>query len=311
MSYEEFFEEWRNRTDVIICHTSGSTGIPKLIQLPKKFVRESAERTISFFGLSKCSHLHSCISPDYIGGKMMAVRSDVTGAELTYETPSNRPLSDYSGGPIDLLAVVPSQMIHILDNLKQMPEIRNVIIGGAPIPDSLCRRIASSGINAFETYGMTETASHIALRKVAYPRVPFVPLPGIRISCDKDSRLNISIGEDFSIITNDIVNIHSDGSFSISGRADNVIITGGKKVHPEKVEEILEEKLGCPVLITSLPDSKWGEKVIMMLEDDNHHDNETIKKICKENLSPECVPKEILHKNIELTPNGKKKRRFL
>lgn len=316
MNYQEFLNEWHNNEDHIICHTSGSTGTPKEIRLSKKIVIESAERTNQYFGLGPDSVFHSCISPDYIGGKMMAVRADVLGAILTFEEPSNKPLRNYKGPIIDLLAVVPSQMIYILDNIKHIPEIRNIIIGGAKIPEELRIRIASSGLNAYETYGMTETASHIALRKVTKVPSPFRILNGISIKKDSEDRLIISIKsgnpEILKFHTNDLVEILDEEkkSFQIIGRYDNIINTGGKKVNPEIIEEILEKNLGCSVLISSKPDSKWGEKIIMIIEDNRTQEEDSdILATCRSVLPSYAVPKEIIHTKIEFTPNGKKKRK--
>lgn len=312
MSYEDFLAEWRNENSFIICNTSGSTGKPKTIELPKDLMRQSAGRTVDYFGLKSDSHLHSCISPDYIGGKMMAVRSEELGCELTWETPTNRPLRFYRGNSIDLLAVVPSQMIYLLENLNSLPEIKHIIIGGAPIPHKLRTRIAFSGLDAYETYGMTETASHIAVRKVTERETPFMPLHGIEVSVDTEGRLGISMDGYPDFVTNDIAEIyktdHGNG-FYISGRYDNVINTGGKKVYPEKIEYILEKEFGCPVLITSAPDERWGERVVMVIEDGNDSEIDfELTSRCKSLLDPSFVPKQIIHSEIPLTPNGKKER---
>ena len=165
MTYEDFAQEWDSR-DMITCRTSGSTGAPKEILLPKQEMVNSALRTIDFFGLTGDSLLYSCIAPDFIGGKMMLVRQRAAGCRFLWETPSNRPLDGYSGEPISLLSVVPSQVIYILDNIKDMPVIDAMLVGGSSIPESLRHRIEKSGLNAYESYGMTETASHIALRRI-------------------------------------------------------------------------------------------------------------------------------------------------
>ena len=149
MTYEEFFREWDDVSADILCHTSGSTGKPKDILLPKNEMLRSAMRTIRHFNLDRRSHLHSCISPDYIGGKMQGVRAKIMGAEFTYETPSNRPLEHYRGGRIDLLSVVPSQMRYILDHADEMPEIGAILIGGAPIPINTEADILKSKFNVW------------------------------------------------------------------------------------------------------------------------------------------------------------------
>ena len=135
-------------SDMLYAHTSGSTGSPKHIRLPMETVKKSAWRTIRFFGLNENSHLHSCVSARFIGGKMMVVRAMELGCRFSFEIPSNRPrLAD--AGRLDLLAVVPSMMWDIAARHKSgtSPEIRNIIVGGAPIPDSLRKTIAESGLN--------------------------------------------------------------------------------------------------------------------------------------------------------------------
>ncbi len=310
MTYEEFLKQWRDTGTDVQCRTSGSTGTPKSILLPKTEMSKSALRTVRHFGLDRFSHLHSCISPDFIGGKMMAVRAEETGARLTWETPSNRPLMQAGQDAIDLLAVVPSQMEYILSHMDMMPEIRAIIIGGSAIPAALRRRIEESGLNAWETYGMTETASHIALRRVTDPPSPFRVLDGISTGVDGESRLVIEMEGWQKIVTNDIVRIIGQREFVVTGRYDNVIISGGIKIHPEQAEEILEATFGVPVLITSVPDNKWGERVIMIIEDGEDRASDTIIiSRCKECLPKAWVPKEILHQNVPTTENGKKKRK--
>lgn len=311
MDYDAFLNEWRSVSDYVECHTSGSTGTPKTIMLPKSLMRESARRTIDFFGLDSRSHFHSCISADYIGGKMMCVRAEECGGSLSWEAPSNRPLRDYCGGKIDLLAIVPSQMAYILDRSGMLPPIKSIIIGGAPIPADMVLRIVDSGLDVWETYGMTETASHIALRRVGTPPEAFSPMRGITVGISERDTLSIDMGTHGRIVTNDLATVLPDGRFLIIGRADNVIITGGKKVHAEQVENVLENLLGREVLVSGEPDSKWGEKVVLTIDclnDGEDISDDEIMNLCRNNLSSECVPKKIIRGRIPHTSNGKKAR---
>ena len=315
MTYEEFIEEWNGCEDCIVCHTSGSTGKPKEIRLPKAEVAKSARRTLDFFGIDGPeSCFYSCISPDFIGGKMQAVRAVVSGGRFLYETPSNRPQFNATGTrKIDLLSVVPSQMISMLERIGELPEIGNILVGGAPIPDALRERIAMSGLNAWETYGMTETASHVALRKISHPQKGFVPLLGIRLSLAADGALVIDLEGWKRIRVNDSVRIlkgtpQSITEFEIVGRLDNVIITGGKKVQPEEVEKTLESLLGCEVMVSWEEDLKWGQKIVLIVPG-NNLDSSEIMRICRENLESHCVPKLIERGEIPRTGNGKKRRK--
>lgn len=314
MEYREFLNQWKDNSLNVLCHTSGSTGMPKKIRLSKEIMRLSALRTASFFGLDMSSNLHSCISPDFIGGKMMAVRAEVLGCDFSFEKPSNTPLRDYNGREIDLLAVVPSQMTYLLDNPRLSSKVKTFLIGGASVPSVIRERIANQGLEAWETYGMTETASHIALRKIDKIESPFEVLPGILVDTDAERRLNIKIPINVSgglenIKTNDIAEMIDNEHFFIKGRYDNIINSGGMKIIPEELEVIIEKELGQQVLITSAPDDKWSERIILVIDSpQNEIKDEDIMKVCRNNLQPHCVPKSILRARIELTSNGKKRR---
>lgn len=317
---------WIGENDFLECRTSGSTGEPKLIRLPKQFVIESARRTNSFFGLGQDSHYYSCVSRDFIGGKMMAVRAAESGGRATFEMPSNRPMPNYTGERIDLLAVVPTQMEYLIDSGKDLQNVNAIIIGGAPLSKDLQKKIIERGINAYETYGMTETASHVALKKIDSLEARFLPLEGIKISLEEETgRIKIEIETKcnsgmqdsgditpglFSILTNDIGEIFDDGSFLVKGRIDNIINSGGIKINPIEIEEILESEFNFDILITSEPDDKWGEKVVMVIEPTwQELDDEELMKRCRKLLRREWVPKKILRKKIRKTANGKKCRK--
>ncbi len=292
----------------------------------------SALRTIRFFGLNNDSIFYSCVSPEFIGGKMMIVRADLCNTRCIYETASNRPqLNQDDISAIDLLAVVPSQMIYILDHLKDYPEIRNIIIGGSRIPSDLRSRIIDSGLNCYETYGMTETASHIALRKVG--ETHFTALDDITVTgvdTPKGTVLTIDIPGWQRVITTDLCEIIDHRNFRIIGRADNVINSGGKKIHPLEIEERLEPLLGRAVLATSTPHPKWGEALHLIIGEPVPHNSkyefiqscdglsegvpviteDIVRRVCRQYLLPHQQPYKITFiDKIPRTSNGKKCRR--
>lgn len=311
MTFEDFIEEWHNEQEFIKVQTSGSTGNPKIIELSKDFMVTSGQRTNSFFNINQKSRLHSCISPDFIGGKMMAVRADIANAKLTWEMPSNEPLKGLRADDVlDLVAVVPSQMIYILDNIEKMPKIKNIIIGGSPIHPDLKKKIAESGLNAYETYGMTETSSHIALRKISQMDYPFTTLNGIKVNLDSIGCLKILFENGLEIQTHDIAELISPISFYIKGRIDDIIITGGKKLNPNEIENKISHLINSPFCITGFPDKKWGEKVILLIEGYQDEWNlQELKENLKETLVSWEIPKEIYFiKEFSRTTNGKIKR---
>lgn len=308
MTSQEFLNEWRGRESFIVCHTSGSTGTPKNIRLPKVEVGKSALRTNEFFGINSGSRLHLCISPDYIGGKMMLVRAEIAGCKITEETPSNRPLSGLDKSEdIDLLAVVASQLSFILDNLDSLPHIKHIICGGSTIPLSLRERVENSGLEVFETYGMTETASHIALRRVNKNPEPFVTLPGISVSLENEC-LAIHIEGWRKIVTNDLAEVFCQNVFNILGRRDNVIISGGKKFYPEEIENMLSAFIRQPFIVTGEDDEKWGERIVCKIETDglSEPDLEKLATQLRMAIPHDKIPKKFIRvASLPRTPNGK------
>ncbi|MDE6696674.1 MAG: AMP-binding protein [Muribaculaceae bacterium] len=267
MNQEEFEHIWHDESEYVECFTSGSTGKPKEIRLSKEFMRESAKRTNKFFEISRESRLHTCLDFIYIASKMMAVRADVASCKLTSEIPSSRPLGGVAKDEkIDLLSVVPAQMEWILDASDKWSGIKHILIGGSAIPPMLRRRIALSGYDAWETYGMTETASHIALRKVDEEDAPFATLEGISVEVNSEGCLRITLPNGETLVTNDLAEIVGENSFHILGRADNCVISGGIKIIPEELERRLGAFVAFDYCLSSVPDKKWGEKLVMVVE---------------------------------------------
>lgn len=311
MTPEEFIAEWNAGLPYIEARTSGSTGHPKLIRLDRSFVEASARRTNEFFGINGLSLLHSPLSADYIAGKMMLVRGILAGCTTTFEAPSNQPLAGYDGNPITLLAVVPSQLLGMLQADYPLPHIRHILVGGSAIDPGLRRRLleAKRDWEVWETYGMTETASHIALRKIeGLCPAPFVAMRGIEVSSDERGCLVINMPETDKLITNDLAEVISPTQFRILGRADNVIITGGKKVNPEKVEELLLSAFpDSRFMLTSEANEKWTSALILFVEGDAS--TADIEAFCHAELPPHERPKSIRHvDSLPLTSNGKLRR---
>ncbi|MDE7096170.1 MAG: AMP-binding protein, partial [Muribaculaceae bacterium] len=203
MTQNEFEKIWHDDSDYVECHTSGSTGKPKEIRLSKDFMRDSARRTNEFFNISPGSRLHTCLDFKYIASMMMTVRADVAGCRLTSEQPSSKPLCDIAKDEeIDLLSIVPAQMEWILDSSEKWSGIKHILIGGSPIPPVIRRRIVISGYDVWESYGMTETASHIALRKVDDTDSSFAALKGIVVTANNDGCLVVNMPDGESLVTN-------------------------------------------------------------------------------------------------------------
>lgn len=308
MTEKEFIDEWESDGEYVRAHTSGSTGEPKTCLLLKSDMISSASATNSFFGLGPNSIFVCPLSVDYIAGKMMVVRALQAGGRLIMPAPSNEP--DFPS-QASLLAIVPSQIPALTSavNAGQM-QVDSVIVGGGPMSRSQKKMLMDAGINAYESYGMTETCSHVALRKVG--EECFEAMPGIRFDSDERGCL-IVLTEKMSfgrLVTNDVVILKDCHHFVWQGRFDNVINSGGIKIFPEKLEaQILSKIAGAPEFyITSTEDEKWGRTVVAVVAASEETAGNFFNSL-NSVLNHKYLPKHmIIVSEIPRTSNGKIKR---
>ncbi|MCZ4318706.1 AMP-binding protein [Aequorivita viscosa] len=265
----KFILEWLDEHDFIIVKTSGSTGVPKEIKLQKKHVFNSAEATVNYFDIKEETKALLCLPAEYIAGKMMLVRAMIAGWNLHTATPGRNPLENQNGD-FDFTAMVPYQVFHSLADLHK---VKKLIIGGGAVPWKLEEQLQALPTKIFATYGMTETISHIAARPIngTEKSTLFTALPKVDFSQNENGCLQINASEisEELVVTNDVVELISSTSFKFLGRIDNVINTGGVKVHPEMIEEKLSLHINTPFFIASETDEALGERVILVVEGNN------------------------------------------
>ncbi|MFH6962474.1 AMP-binding protein [Flavobacterium plurextorum] len=261
-SIGEFFLDWFDHKDYIEMTTSGTTGLPKLVRLEKQAMIQSALATGDFFGLKPGDKALLCLPTQFIAGKMMLVRSLILGLELDVVVPSTEPLA-YNKKQYDFVAMVPLQVQNSIGKLKN---IKKLIIGGAKIDSSLEEKLLPLKTEIYETYGMTETITHIAAKRVG--ESVFSILPNVKI--EKDDRgclvIYVSSISNEPIVTNDLVDLVNENQFSFLGRFDNVINSGGVKLIPEQIEAKLAGKINSRFFVTGVPDTTLGEKLILVIE---------------------------------------------
>jgi o-succinylbenzoate---CoA ligase len=279
----EFIVNWFDDADFILQQTSGSTGTPKNIQLKKSAMVASAQKTIDFFNLKANDAAWLCLPIAYIAGKMMAVRAIVGQFNLLITKPEGTP--SLPGQPVDFVAMVPMQLQNIISQEAGIDSIRQLIIGGAAVSDTLKKSLQGLSTKIYATYGMTETCSHIALQRINGPKPDehFQLLDGIQISTNEKHCLIINAPE-FSaeyIETTDLVHIISPKKFKLLGRADHVINSGGIKISPEQLETQISEIIHRECLIVPLEDDLLGQKMVLVLEksDEAPVSKELLKKI--------------------------------
>ena len=352
MDIKEFIDEWNNGSDRMLVHTSGSTGKPKPMWVEKKRMAHSARTTCAFLGLKRGDTALLCLSLNYIAGKMMAVRAIEWGLNLVCVEPSGHPLSTINverltineacssetfnverltineacsseppprgrqEGALTFAAMTPMQVyntLQVAEERERLMQIKHLIIGGGAIDEALEAELRLFPNAVWSTYGMTETLSHIALRRInggaASPRY-YTPFPDVSVSLNGEGCLVIDAPGVCAqrLVTNDCAELHPDGRrFRIIGRKDNVINSGGIKIHAEEVEQMLRPHLSMPFIITKATDPKFGEVVALVYEEGSC--GESIQSICQSVLPKYWQPRRYLPvEQILITETGKPRR---
>ena len=290
--------------------TSGSTGKPKLIEVEKEKMFFSARQTCAFLNLKKGDTALLCMDLRYIGAKMMVVRAIVCGLNLIVREASGNPLKEIDA-TIDFAAMVPLQVYNTLqvpEERERLAKIKSLIIGGGSIDSVMEKELQAFPNKIYSTYGMTETLSHIALRRISGEDASlyYTPFPSVKLSLSPEGTLIIDVPDicDKPIATNDMAELLPDGRFRIIGRKDNIINTGGIKIQAEAIEDKLKAVLPVPFAITSAPDPKFGEAIVLLIE--GNPDVEQIRQQLTLLLSKHECPKHIFPiQAIPLTENGK------
>jgi len=302
-----FCKSWLIGEKTFSQSTSGSTGIPKQISISREQMEASAKGTGSFFKTDSNSILLCCLNPAYIAGKMMLVRAMVWNCEIHLVEPSSNPLSKVNGD-FDFVAMVPLQVQASIEDEQSIPKLKSIqhlIIGGAPISSKLKANLVENGIKAWQTFGMTETVSHIALAEIGKEELLYQVLPEVEIG--QDSRGALWIKSQMSgpdpIQTNDLIELRSETSFIWLGRVDFVVNSGGIKLFPEHIEQKAEEVIekifpGISYFFFGEKDELLGEKLVLFLETSASSNR---LKILKERLA-EVLGKYELPKKIYFSP---------
>lgn len=340
MTLEEFLDTWHSTSETLLVHTSGSTGTPKPMLVEKRRMLNSAKITCDFLGLKPGDAALLCMSLDYIAGKMMVVRSIERSLKLISVKPSGHPLSAESlknandaawKQGITFAAMVPMQVYNTLqvpEERERLTHIKHLIIGGGAIDSALEAelRSLSGDIAIWSTYGMTETLSHIALRRINGKEASewYQPFDSVKVSQTEEGCLVIDapLVCKQPLVTNDIVEIQpyiynkvcAEGvRFRIKGRKDNVICSGGIKIQIEEVENLLKPHLQKPFMLAKKKDEKFGEIAVLLTEDGDLKKVEaTVRRLLSDNSKKYWIPREYIHvESLPLTETGKPKRACL
>lgn len=307
-----FLAEWFSPSPTVRVQTSGSTGAPKRMEVEKARMMRSAVRTCEHLGLRAGHTALLCMDLKYIGAKMVVVRALVAGMRLCVRRPSGHPLADVAD-PVDFLAVVPMQLYNTLQcaaEAERLARVRCAIVGGGAVDEALQHRLSGMPCRAYSTYGMTETLSHIALRPLNGPDASeaYTPFAGVALSLSPRGTLVIHAPEvcEEDLETNDVAHLHADGTFTIVGRADNTVNSGGVKIQIEEDERRLKPLIAVPFALTAVADSRLGEALVLLLADTCGADDAALVARMKSCLPRYHVPRHILRvPEVPQTENGK------
>ncbi|WP_338876574.1 AMP-binding protein [Spirosoma sp. SC4-14] len=324
-----FCQAWQRGKATFVLQTSGSTGTPKSIILTRSQMQASAQLTANTLGLRAGDKALVCLNIRYVAGIMMLVRGLEIGMEMTIVEPSGNPLTafDPADTHFEFMAVVPLQLQSILENTPEKVPIlsgmKAILVGGAATSPALEQALQVINAPVFSTYGMTETVSHIALRRLNGPgrSDAFRALDGVVLGTDERGCLTIlAAATNFELIqTNDVVELLDTDNpqrFRLLGRADTVINSGGVKVQPEQVEQIVQQTLAQQLapqsvprlFIAGIPDERLGQKVVLVIEQKTIPESqfETVRMAVGKALGAYAAPKQMLVVNaFAETPTGK------
>jgi len=318
-----FCQAWLSDQTEFVLQTSGSTGMPKSIALTRAQMQTSAHLTGRTLGLQTGDAALICLNIRYVAGVMMLVRGLELGLPMTITEPSSNPLMGFD--PLltrfTFTAFVPLQLQTVLEQTPGKLPILNgmkaILVGGAATSPALEQALQIIESPVFATYGMTETVSHIALRRLnGSGRTDwFRALDGVDLGTDERDCLHItSAATNFARVqTNDVVELIDPMHFRLLGRADRIINSGGVKIQPERVEQIIEDVLATAgvtgrLFVAGLPDERLGQRVVAFLENFAVHQNEwaLVQEAIQQRVSPYATIKEaITVKEFTETPTGK------
>ena len=260
----------------ISASTSGTTGPPKNMRIPRRDLVNSARLTAETFDLHEGDRALLCLPCAYIAGKMMLIRAMALGLDLHVMDPRGSVL-DNLGDIKDrfrFTAMVPLQLHRAIqeDRARVESQFEIILLGGGPVSAALEEDLQGLRTAVFQGYGSTETVTHAALRRLNGPAINEVyhAIGSVRFSSDERGCLMVHTPHlrTKQHVTNDQVDLIDDTHFRWLGRIDNVILSGGKKIYPEQLEAKTAGVIPFPHFFMAFPDDRLGEAVALVLETD-------------------------------------------
>lgn len=311
----QLIQDWLTYKQTFLFTTSGSTGAPKPIELNRAQLEASAKSTIQALTLTAADHFLVCMNTSFIGGAMLIIRALLVDAPITLKEPSSNPLKLIPDNhSYTFASFAPLQLFPIIQNVysekERLSRFKQILVGGGILGSQIEKELAAMPVKVFHTYGMTETVSHIALREIGKQET-YTTIGSVQLKTDNRGCLSICCAATNNkwVQTNDVVELLDSCSFIFLGRADDVINSGGIKIWPNKIEQIIREQLttfATNVFVYGIPDAKLGQKLIAVIE--TSYESSLLPELLKSepNLTKYEVPKQYFTlPSFEYTPTGK------
>lgn len=300
-----------DESSLVQVQSSGSTGAPKIFSLDRQELMASADLTIERFNLTPLSRVLLCLPITAISGFMMLVRAMRGGLDLYVTEPNSVPLAHFETKPdgfFDFVALTPYQLSHSLNHLNKA---KTLLVGGAPLAKKQLSAIPENlNLTIVESYGMTETLSHVALRNRFPIEAPYFSAIGpIKFSLGDAQNLIIHAPhlKQSPLITSDRVQLISETQFSYLGRVDHAINSGGIKFFPEQIEQKIQHLLAENFFVAGCSHETLGQQITLFIEgDDLNRANEVHQLLDQVNWKTYEKPKKVwVLKQFSYTPTHK------
>ncbi len=317
---ETFFQLLVKNNGSLEVKTSGTTGIPKTMRIGREDLVQSARLTAETFGLQENDRVLHCVPSNFIAGKMMLVRAMALGLDMHIMNPRGSVLGNLNTEDrFRFAAMIPVQLHRAIQEERERVErqFEMILLGGGPVSMALAEDVRELNVQVFQGYGSTETVTHVAMRRLNGPtRSDRYHAIG-KVHFGQDDRGCLIVYTPHlstrAHITNDLVDLVDEHTFRWRGRFDNVILTGGKKVFPEQLEERTGGLLPYPHFFMPIPDDRLGQAIALVIEtqeEDPNVVNEVIEILTRV-LDPHEMPRRIsATRMIQRTKTGKMIRRI-
>ena len=294
----------------IVVHTSGSTGVPRRVELTYRNWLWSALGSGVALGVDPAERWLCTLPPTHVGGLSILLRSAIyaTGVVLHERFDTERVLAELHdpAGPT-LVSLVPTTLARLLDaGLREPPALRWALLGGAPLPPALLERAAAAGVPVAPTYGLTEACSQVVTHGV--------PLFCTRVWLSDQGEIlvagpTVAPASGPVLHTGDLGRIDEGGRLTVTGRLSDTIVTGGENVAPAEVEAVLAAHPAvAEAAVHGRADPEWGEAVVatVVLRPGAQATAEALRRHCAARLAAFKVPKAVAFAPaLPRTPSGK------